>query len=155
MADHNRPDAVAVAAVVITVAVPIAVPIAVVVSITVPAPIVIVIIEAARAAEAFIAKPAAYAIDLLDDAKLVLRRSNIGGTSETDRVGAVGQQRGADKSYGGGQRHQQELVHFGPSSLSAVMAWMSRFSKPGKRPRSSDFGFSRRSDQIAGTSRCG
>jgi hypothetical protein len=151
MADHNRPDAVAVAAVVITVSVPIAV----VVSITVPAPIVIVIIEAARAADAFIANPAAYAIDLLDDAQLVLRRSNIGGASETDRVGAVSQQRGAEKSYDGGQRHQQELVHFGPSSLSTVMAWESRFSKPGKCSRSSDFGFSPRSDQIARTSLCG
>jgi hypothetical protein len=140
---------------VIAVVIAVSVPIAVVVAIMVPAPIVIVVIEAARAAEAFIANPAAYALDLLDYAQLVLRRSNIGAADKTDRIGAVGQQRGADKSYGGGQRHQQEFVHFGPSSLFAVMAWMSRFSKPGKCPRSSDFGFSRRSDRIAGTSRCG
>jgi hypothetical protein len=135
IADHDRPYAGAVAAVVITIAV--AVPIAVAIVFPEYAPItitiaiiVVVATEAARLAEAVIANPAAYTLDLLDDAELVLRRRNPGRTGEIDRVGAVGQQRGAGDGYGGGQRHQQELVHFGSSSLSAVMAWKSRVSKP-------------------------
>jgi hypothetical protein len=131
IADHDRAHAgtVTVAAIAVAVTVPIAIAVTVTVAITVPehAPITIAIIviaeEAARLAEAVITKPAAYALDLLDDAQLVLRRRNTGRAGETDRVGTVGQQRGADQGCGGGQRHQQELVHFSSSSLSAVMAW--------------------------------
>jgi hypothetical protein len=133
---------VAVTVAAITVAVPISVPIPIpipiAVSITVPeyAPIVIVIIEAARAAEAVVTIPAAYALDLLDDAQLVARRCNVRRAGESDRVGTPGQQRGADESCGGGQRHQQELVHFSSSSLSAVMAWKADAPSRKKCPRS-------------------
>jgi hypothetical protein len=120
VADHDRTHAgtvaVAVVAIVITVAVPIAVTIAVpeYTAITIAIAIVVVVVaeEAARLAEAVIAKPAAYALDLLDDAQLGLRRRDIGSAGEIDGVGAVGQQRGAGDGCGGGQRHQQELAHF-------------------------------------------
>jgi hypothetical protein len=129
---------VAVTVTAITVAVPIPVEIAVPIAIPEYAPIAVIVIaeEAARPTEALIANPAAYALDLLDDAQLALRRRNIGSAGEIDRVGTPGQQRGADEGSGGGQRHQQELVHFGSSSLSAVMAWKRRFSKAENCPRS-------------------
>jgi hypothetical protein len=91
-------------------------------------------VEAARLAEAVIAKPAAYALDLLDDAQLGLRRRNIDSAGEIDGVGAVGQQRRAGDGCGGGQRHQQELAHFSSSSLFAVVTWKSRISKPENAP---------------------
>jgi hypothetical protein len=73
-------------------------------------------VEAARAAEAVVAESATYALDLFDDAQLVLRQSNIGRAREANRIGTVGQQRGAEDSCGG-QRDKQELVHFGTSSF--------------------------------------
>jgi hypothetical protein len=131
MADDDRAHAVTVAVAALVLAFAFAVPISVAVTIAVPEytaiTIAIIVIiaaeEAARLAEAVIANPATYALDLLDDAELVLRRRNTGRAGETDRVGTVGQQRGADEGCGGGQRHQQELVHFSSSSLSAVMTW--------------------------------
>jgi hypothetical protein len=80
-------------------------------------------VEAARAAEAVVAESATYALDLFDDAQLVLRQSNIGRAREANRIGTVGQQRGAEDSCGG-QRDKQELVHFGTSSFFAVRVWM-------------------------------
>jgi hypothetical protein len=101
----------------------ITVTVSITVSITVPAPItiVIVVIEAARAADAVVANPATYALDLLDDARLVLRQSS---TGEADRIRAVGQQRRAQYG-GGGQGDKQKLVHLRASRLSAVRAWRS------------------------------
>jgi hypothetical protein len=145
---------VAVAVAAITVAVPISVPVSISIPIPIPeyATIIVVIAEeAAGAAEAVVTISAAYALDLLDDAQLVARRRNVRRAGESDRVGTPGQQRGADESCGGGQRHQQELVHFSSSSLSAVMAWKSRFSKSKKMPPI-DFGSFGSRDQIAGTS---
>jgi hypothetical protein len=143
MADHDRAYAVTVAAIVIPVAIPVPVPIEVAVTITVPeyAPITITIaiiiiiiitgVEATqRAAVAAIAIPATYAPDLLDDAQLVLRRPNIGRAGKADRVGAVGQQRGAENGCGGGQR-QQELVHF--SSSSFLRSWPGKADSPSRK----------------------
>jgi hypothetical protein len=138
VADYDRSHAGTVA-----VAIPKTVPVAIAVTVAVPeyAPVTIAItiviviaVEAARLAKAVIAKPAAYALDLLDDAQLGLRRRNIGGAGEIDGVGAVGQQRRAGDGCGGGQRHQQELAHFSSSSLFAVVTWKSRFSKPENAP---------------------
>jgi hypothetical protein len=141
VADHDRSHTGTVAAIAIpvTVAVPVAITVSEYAPITIAITIAVVIVitvEAARLAEAVIAKPAAYALDLLDDAQLGLRRRNIGSAGEIDGVGAVGQQRGAGDGCGGGQRHQQELAHFSSSSLFsfAVVTWKSRFSKPEKCP---------------------
>jgi hypothetical protein len=134
IADHDRPHAGAVAAITVVVAITVAVPVEVAIAVPEYAAITIAVViviatEAARLAEAVVAKPPAYALDLLDHAQLILRRRNIGDAGETDRVGAVGQQRCADEGYGGGQRRQHELMHFGSSSLSAVMAWKRQAGK--------------------------
>jgi hypothetical protein len=123
IADHDRADARTIPAV----AIPIAVPIMITVAIPECAPITITIVviavreEATRAADAVVANPATYALDLLDDARLVLRQSSAG---EADRIRAIGQQRRAH--YGGsGQGDKQKLVHLRTSRLSAVRAWSS------------------------------
>jgi hypothetical protein len=139
----------------------IAVPIEVVVAITVTVPehapitiaIVIIIVtrvEAThRAAEAVIAFPATDAPDLLDEAQLVLRRPNIGGAGQVDRIGAVGQQRGADERCGGGQCHQQEPMHFRFSLFLWSGLGQAKISKPENCLRSNDSGPFRRKEQIA------
>jgi hypothetical protein len=104
-------------AVSIAVAIPIPIPIAVPEApITIAITITIVIIiaeEAARAAEAIVAKPATDAFDLFDDAQLVLRQSYAVRTGEADRIRAVRQQCRAE--YGcGAERRKQELVHSDP-----------------------------------------
>jgi hypothetical protein len=75
--------------------------VAIAVSITVPA-LIAIFIEAARAAGALVTNPATYALDFLDDARLVLRQSSSGRAREADRVRAVGQQRRAQSGGGGG-----------------------------------------------------
>jgi hypothetical protein len=133
VADYDRSHAGTVAAIAIPVTIPVTVTVAVpeYAPVTIAITIVIVIaVEAARLAKAVIAKPAAYALDLLDDAQLGLRRRNIGGAGEIDGVGAVGQQRRAGDGCGGGQRHQQEFAHFSSSSLFAVVTWKRDLDKP-------------------------
>jgi hypothetical protein len=125
IADHDRADARTIPAVAIPIA--IAVPIMITVAIPECAPITITIVviivreEATRAADAVVANPATYALDLLDDARLVLRQSSAG---EADRIRAIGQQRRAHYG-GGGQGDKQKLVHLRTSRLSAVRAWSS------------------------------
>jgi hypothetical protein len=130
--DHNRPHAGTVPAV--SISVPVAITVAITITIAIPeAPITIAIAivvivreETPRAAEAVIARPATYALDLFDDAELVLCRLNTGSAGKADRIRAVGQQRRA-KHGCGAERRKQELVHSEPPYF-AVEARTSRLS---------------------------
>jgi hypothetical protein len=91
IADHDRPHAGAVSAIVsIAIAIAVSIPIAVTFPENAPIAIAIIIIaiEAARAPTAIVKKTATH--DLLGDAQLVLRQSNIGRAGEADRLGPVG-----------------------------------------------------------------
>jgi hypothetical protein len=103
----------------VAVSITVSIAVSITVSITVPVPIAIVVIEAARAAETLVTDPATYALDFLDDTRLVLRQSNTGRAGEADRIGAVGQQRRAQYG-GGGQGDKQKLVHLSTSRFFAV-----------------------------------
>jgi hypothetical protein len=95
VADNGRTYPVAVT-IPVVVAKPIAVtiPVAVTVAIVVPEPVAIIIpvadVEASGAAIAIVTELTAYAVDLLDQAELLLGCSDAGGAAEVDCVSAAG-----------------------------------------------------------------
>jgi hypothetical protein len=140
---------------VIAVAVPIAVPVMVAIALPEYAPITIAIViiiaaEAARLAEAIVAESATHALDLLDDAQLILRQSSIGRAREADRIGTLGQQRRPEDGCGG-QRDKQELAHFRTSSFFCGQS-LDRILQSRKCTRLNDLDSFRGRNQIAGTS---